>query len=331
MGLRGGYSSADGHRQELVGRQRLADVARSSTEVLRYDGSSLLKDNTRTPTSLVVRSARRSVGAGLGRRLRRHRARAAVGRGLLWRRRRPGRARPGDPGRPVPRWTAGRPPSGASAGSPSAAPTSHEGTDSPPRSRTPACASPSSHGVLAPTALVRAEQSAWDAASVTGAELDGAAELTRRPARSRTPTRTAYCSTSLRSSPSGAPPPAGLRRQLGSRSGGVAAPGQPRWRSSSPARPGRRRRSRVVMSEISLRDQGSSRCARPGLPADSSRTSSARSSATRNTRLARSAASISVTTSAACCGVDTSRRMASDRMITFAEVEALTAWNHASG
>jgi len=31
--------------------------------------------------------------------------------------------------------------------------------------------------VLAPTALTRAEQSAWDAASVTGAELDGAAAV----------------------------------------------------------------------------------------------------------------------------------------------------------
>ena len=31
--------------------------------------------------------------------------------------------------------------------------------------------------MLAPTALVRAEQSAWDAASVTGAKLDGAAAL----------------------------------------------------------------------------------------------------------------------------------------------------------
>ena len=53
------------HRQERSLASASPTAARSSTDVLRYDGSSLLKDNTRTPTSLVVRSARRSSAPAL--------------------------------------------------------------------------------------------------------------------------------------------------------------------------------------------------------------------------------------------------------------------------
>ena len=208
-------------------------VARSSTEVLRYDGSSLLKDNTRTPTSLVVRSARRSVGAGLGRRLRRHRARAAVGRGL--RGAHDGLAEPGQEiqaGQPLGgrqvghrqarlRVAFGRPDLARGDGHPAEVTDARLCLAQLPRGAGPhgvgeGGAERLGRGVRHRSRARRGSlRSTPSAGSVVDSDADGR-----------------YCSTSRRSSPSGVPPPAGLRRQLGSRSGGVAAPGQPRWRSS---------------------------------------------------------------------------------------------------
>ena len=203
-------------------------AARSSTEVLRYDGSSLLKDNTRTPDVLGGEVGAAQVGAGLGRRLRRHRARPAVGRGL--RGADDGLAEPGQEvqaGQPLGgrqvghrqarlRVAFGRPDLARGDGHPA------EVTDARLRlAQLPRGARPHGVGEGGAERLGRGVRHRSRARR-------GRRSSTRRPARSRTPTRTAYCSTSRRSSPSGVPPPAGLRRQLGSRSGGVAAPGQPR-------------------------------------------------------------------------------------------------------